>query len=84
VKLTENFSILKNFPDQGAAELQFPFESFAFFNHSNFDNLGAPATSPAGTAQVGTASLGNITYAAGNWNIQLAPNCRFKARRNRA
>jgi hypothetical protein len=59
---TVNFSLFKNFPIKERLRFQFRFESFALFNHTNFNN-------PSST--FGTASFGNITGASGNRNIQF-------------
>ena len=62
-----NFSLFKNFPLKERVGLQFRFESFGLFNHSNFGN-------PAAT--FGTSSFGNITtlstMAPGSRVIQFA------------
>lgn len=65
---TVNFSVFKNFPLKERMKLQFRFESFALFNHTNFAN-------PAST--LNTSSFGNITSATGNRNIQFALKLQF-------
>jgi hypothetical protein len=47
-----NFSLFKNFPLKERLGLQFRFETFGLFNHSNFGNP---------SATFGTSSFGNIT-----------------------
>ncbi len=47
-----NFSLFKNFPIRERLKLQFRFESFGLFNHSNFANP---------SATLNTSSFGNIT-----------------------
>jgi len=47
---------------------QFRFETFALFNHTNFNNP---------SAVFGTSSFGNITSATGNRNIQLGAELQF-------
>jgi hypothetical protein len=49
---TVNFSLFKNFPIHERLRLQFRFESFGLFNHSNFGNP---------SAVLNTSSFGNIT-----------------------
>jgi hypothetical protein len=68
---TVNFSVFKNFPIKERLKFQIRLETFALFNHTNFGNPGATASSPTGSAVLGTSSFGNITYATGNRNIQL-------------
>ena len=63
-----NFSVFKNFPIRERLKFQFRFESFAFFNHTNFGNP---------SATVGTGSFGTITGASGNRNVQLAAKLLF-------
>jgi hypothetical protein len=65
---TVNFSLFKNFPIKERLRFQFRFETFALFNHTNFNN-------PAAT--FGTSSFGNITSATGNRNIQLGAKLVF-------
>jgi len=65
---TVNFSVFKNFPLKERMKLQFRFESFGLFNHTNFSN-------PAST--LNTSSFGNITSATGNRNIQFALKLQF-------
>ncbi len=59
---TVNFSVFKNFPIHERLRLQFRFESFGLFNHTNFGNP---------SATINTSSFGNITSASGNRNIQF-------------
>ena len=63
-----NFSLFKNFPIQERLKLQFRFETFGLFNHTNFGNP---------SATLGTSSFGNITSAGGNRNIQVAAKLQF-------
>jgi hypothetical protein len=63
-----NFSLFKNFPIKERLKFQFRFESFAFFNHTNFSNPGTT---------FGTGSFGQITGASGNRNIQLGAKLLF-------
>ncbi|MBI5086906.1 MAG: TonB-dependent receptor, partial [Acidobacteria bacterium] len=63
-----NFSLAKNFPITESVKFQFRFETFALFNHTNFNN-------PAAT--INTSSFGNITGASGNRNIQLGAKLVF-------
>jgi Carboxypeptidase regulatory-like domain len=65
---TVNFSVFKNFPLKERLKLQFRFESFALFNHTNFAN-------PAAT--INTSSFGNITSASGSRVIQFALKLQF-------
>ena len=65
---TFNLSLFKNFPIHERLKFQFRFETFALFNHTNFNN-------PSST--FGTASFGNITGASGNRNIQLGAKLLF-------
>jgi hypothetical protein len=59
---TLNASLFKNFPIKERLKLQFRFETFALFNHTNFGNP---------SATFNTSSFGNITSASGSRNIQL-------------
>jgi len=69
-----NFSLFKNFPlaREQRVKLQFRFETFGLFNHSNFGN-------PAAT--INTSSFGNITslsaMAPGSRVIQFALKLQF-------
>jgi hypothetical protein len=69
-----NFSLFKNFPlaREQRVKLQFRFETFGIFNHSNFGN-------PAAT--INTSSFGNITtlnsMAPGSRVIQFALKLQF-------
>ncbi|HEV1285986.1 MAG TPA: hypothetical protein VNU44_11755, partial [Bryobacteraceae bacterium] len=65
---TVNFSIFKNFPLKERLKLQFRMETFALFNHTNFNN-------PAST--INTSSFGNITSASGSRVIQFALKLQF-------
>ncbi|HLK70016.1 MAG TPA: carboxypeptidase regulatory-like domain-containing protein [Bryobacteraceae bacterium] len=65
---TFNLSLFKNFPIKERLKFQFRVETFALFNHTNFNN-------PAAT--LGTSSFGNITSASGNRNIQLGAKLQF-------
>ena len=64
---TVDWSLFKNFPIKERLKLQFHFETFGLFNHSNFGNP---------SATFGTSSFGNITTlstgAPGTRNIQFA------------
>jgi hypothetical protein len=48
--------------------LQFRFETFSLFNHTNFNNP---------SATINTSSFGNITGAGGTRNIQLGAKLLF-------
>jgi hypothetical protein len=74
---TVNFSLFKNFPIKERLQFQIRFETFALFNHTNFGNPGATASSPGGSAVLGTSSFGNITYAQGTRNIQFGAKLQF-------
>jgi hypothetical protein len=63
-----NFSVFKNFPIRERVKFQFRFETFALFNHTNFNNP---------SATFGTGSFGNITSATGNRNIQIGAKLQF-------
>ena len=69
---TVNFSLFKNFPIRERLKLQFRFETFALFNHSNFGNP---------SATFNTSSFGNITTlnptAPGSRVIQFALKLQF-------
>jgi hypothetical protein len=65
---TFNLSLFKNFPIDERLKFQFRFETFALFNHTNFNNP---------SATLGTSSFGNITSAGGNRNIQLGAKLQF-------
>jgi hypothetical protein len=65
---TVNLSVFKNFPIRERLKLQFRFETFGLFNHTNFGN-------PSST--INTGSFGNITSASGNRNIQLGGKLQF-------
>jgi hypothetical protein len=65
---TVNFSLFKNVPIKERLRFQFRFETFALFNHTNFNN---PSTTLL------TSSFGNITSATGNRNIQLGAKLLF-------
>ena len=69
---TVNFSLFKNFPIMERLRLQFRFESFALFNHSNFANP---------SAVFNTSAFGNITSlnttAPGSRVIQFALKLQF-------
>jgi hypothetical protein len=74
-----NFSLFKNFPIKERLKFQFRFESFAFFNHTNFGNPGggAPGVGANSATTFGTSSFGNITTASGNRNIQFGAKLFF-------
>jgi hypothetical protein len=65
---TVNLSLFKNIPIHERLKFQFRFETFALFNHTNFNNP---------SATLGTSSFGNITGATGNRNIQLGAKLQF-------
>jgi hypothetical protein len=65
---TVNFSIFKNFPLKERLKLQFRMETFALFNHTNFNNP---------SSGFGTSSFGNITGASGSRVIQFALKLQF-------
>jgi hypothetical protein len=69
---TVNFSLFRNFPIRERLRLQFRFESFGLFNHSNFGNP---------SAVLGTSAFGNITtlnpVAPGSRVIQFALKLQF-------
>lgn len=65
---TFNISVLKNFPIKERLKFQFRFETFALFNHTNFNN-------PSATFGAGT--FGNITGASGSRTIQLGGKLQF-------
>jgi hypothetical protein len=69
---TVNFSLFKNFPIRERLKLQFRFETFGLFNHSNFANP---------SATLNTSSFGNITTlnatAPGSRVIQFALKLQF-------
>ena len=63
-----NFSVFKNFPIKERLKFQFRFETFALFNHTNFNNP---------SAGFGTGTFGNITGASGSRTIQLGGKLQF-------
>jgi hypothetical protein len=63
-----NLSLFKNIPIKERLKFQFRFETFALFNHANFNNP---------SATLNTGSFGNITGASGNRNIQLGAKLAF-------
>jgi hypothetical protein len=65
---TVNLSVFKNFPIKERLQFQFRFETFALFNHTNFNNP---------SATINTSSFGNITGASGNRNIQIGAKLMF-------
>jgi hypothetical protein len=65
---TVNFSVFKNFPIKERLKFQFRFETFALFNHTNFNNP---------SATINTSSFGNITGATGARNIQVGAKLQF-------
>jgi hypothetical protein len=69
---TVDWSLFKNFPIRERLKLQFRFETFGLFNHSNFGN-------PAAT--INTSSFGNITslntVSPGTRNIQFGAKLQF-------
>jgi hypothetical protein len=74
-----NFSVFKNFPIHERMKFQFRFETFGFFNHTNFANPGAGSVGAGANTNTvfGTSSFGNITAASGNRNIQLGAKLFF-------
>jgi hypothetical protein len=74
---TVNFSLFKNFPIRERVRFQFRFESFAFFNHTNFSNPGWTGPLSVANSTVGTSSFGNIVSATGNRNIQFGAKLVF-------
>jgi hypothetical protein len=65
---TVDFSIFKNFPIKERLKFQLRLESFALFNHTNFNNPGAT---------INTSSFGNITGAGGSRTIQIGGKIQF-------
>jgi hypothetical protein len=65
---TVNFSLFKNIPIRERVKFQIRFETFALFNHTNFNNP---------SATLGTSSFGNIVSATGNRNIQFGLKLQF-------
>jgi hypothetical protein len=63
-----NFSLFKTFPIRERLGFQLRFETFALFNHTNFNNP---------SATLNTGSFGNITSATGNRNIQIGAKLQF-------
>jgi hypothetical protein len=69
--------LFKNFPIRERVRFQFRFESFAFFNHTNFSNPGWTGPLTVTNSTLGTSSFGNIVNATGNRNIQFGAKLLF-------
>ena len=69
--------MFKNFLITERARFQFRFESFAFFNHTNFSNPGWSGPLSVTNSTLGTFSFGNIVSATGNRNIQFGAKLMF-------